>query len=180
MHGSHTMKHTLLNLLVLAGLWVGVLPLRAGVDVDVDPAVEFEQFSSFSWSEGTAAKDPEIEKKIRVAVERELISKGYQRVREAADLTLVVHSALDVERRIDISGQPYWYRYREWGRLDLAEVEVYELDIGTICVDILDAETGHLIWRGLAKEVDARKREDLDMKINRAVEKMFRKFPHRL
>ena len=54
---------------------------------------------------------------------------------------------------------------------------VREIPMGTILVDILDAESRELIWRGTATAAISTKAEKNEKKLNKLVGKMFKKFP---
>ena len=56
---------------------------------------------------------------------------------------------------------------------------VEQIVTGTLVVDMLDATTKAMLWRGIASnEIDAKaKPEDRDKKANKAAAKLFKKYP---
>jgi hypothetical protein len=56
---------------------------------------------------------------------------------------------------------------------------VREILVGTLAVDIVDAQKKQIVWRGLGtKEIDTKaKPEKRDTNINKAVEKIFKNYP---
>ena len=51
--------------------------------------------------------------------------------------------------------------------------------VGTLIVDLFDTRTKQVVWRGTATETLPDKPEKTAEKLNKAVEKMFNKFPPR-
>ena len=49
--------------------------------------------------------------------------------------------------------------------------------VGTVVVDLFDAGTKQMVWRGVARDVLADQPEKNTKKLHKAVEKMFEKFP---
>lgn len=171
------MKRTAVAWLVVPALGLGAAAALAEVTVDWDPAVDFAPYRTFAWREGTPASDPLIEKRVRVAVERELVAKGFKEVREDPDLLVVTHAAVEAERAIEIGDYAYWLAYRGWRRAVPSESRMRELAPGTVIVDVLDGATEALVWRGVGTEIVAKKPVRRDEKIGDAAAKMFRKFP---
>ena len=63
-----------------------------------------------------------------------------------------------------------------WGpRVVRTEVNTYP--VGAIVVDLFDAWTKQLVWRGVARDVLAEDPQKNTKKLHKAVEKMFDKFP---
>lgn len=171
------MRRGVRGILLAIGLMVSVGSLQAGIVVDFDPEVDFATFKTFKWVEGTAAKDPLVEKEIRAAVERELIVKGFREVRESPDVHVLTHASVETERQVDVTEYAYWDAYNEWGRDATDSEEFHKFEIGAFMVDIVDAQSEKLIWRGVCGGAVAKKPEKRDRQIQIGAEKMFRKFP---
>lgn len=168
----------------LIGGWISIAILltinvagAVNVEVDFDPSVDFSQFSSIAWEEGTPAMDPVIERKIHAAIERELIPNGFKEVRENPDLLLITHASLDMGKQIDVGSFDYWPEYPGWKKSLAVTEESYDSQMGVLIVDILDAANHQLIWRGIATGNVAKKPERRDEKLDRTMAKMFRGFP---
>jgi hypothetical protein len=56
---------------------------------------------------------------------------------------------------------------------------VENIPVGTLVVDIYDTSSEHLVWRGLASDQLSDKPEKDTKKVEKAVDKMFAKFPPR-
>lgn len=171
------MKRLAGALIVAPALWLGAAAVLAEVAVDRDPAVDFTGYRTFAWRGGTPASDPLLEKRFRVAVERELVAKGLKEVRDAPDLLVVTHAAVEAGRGIELGDYPYWQAYRGWRRAVEAGGETRELAAGTVIVDLLDGHTEALVWRGVGTEIAAKTPVKRDEKLGEAAAKMFRRFP---
>ena len=67
-------------------LMLSAAQVQAAVAVQAAKTVDFTQFKTFAWKQGTPAADPAIEKMIRETVQKQLLAKGLTRVDSDADL----------------------------------------------------------------------------------------------
>jgi len=172
------MKEMVSFLLVLAAALLMANPASGvEVSVDFDPAVDFSKFRTIGWLEGTAAEDEELERKIHASIERELVPLGLKEVREEPDLLIVTHAAMDLEKKIDVSQFDYWLEYQGWKRPMAVSQETWGANMGLLIVDLLDASTQKLIWRGIATGNVAKKPEKRGEKLDATMAKLFKRFP---
>jgi len=61
----------------------------------------------------------------------------------------------------------------------MATTTVENIPVGTLVVDIYDSNSQHLLWRGLARDQLSDKPDKNTEKLQKAVDKMFEKFPPR-
>jgi hypothetical protein len=160
-------------------LFIG-LPLAtgalAGVSVDYDESVDFSKYATYGWLEGTPAQNPLVQKRIVAAVEREIEAKGLAKATGAPDLLLATHASATSEKRIDVDDYGYSSRGPGWGTTTMS---VRDIAVGTLMVDLIDADSKELVWRSIATQtlggnLDADK---IDKRINKMTAKMFKKFP---
>ena len=149
------------------------------VNVDFDPSVDFSRFKTIGWQEGTPAEDEELERRIHAAIERELIPLGIREVREEPDLLIVTHAAMDVSRAIEVSQFDYWLEYQGWNKPMGVSEEIWEAGMGVLVIDLLDASSGRLIWRGIATGNVAKDPEKRGKKLDATMAKLFKGFPPR-
>jgi hypothetical protein len=154
-----------------------------------DPAVDLTQLQSFEWMEreqpavSRRATREGLDRRIREAVARELSAKGYQSASSGSgQLVLTYHvgldGALDIQM-VNTLPEDRWGIDRGWEFY--TERSYRTLEQGTLVLDMYSAETGKLVWRGVAKaEIDRtqspEKRAEL---VNEAVRKLLREFPDR-
>jgi len=151
---------------------------------DFDPDVDFGRYDTFAWEEADPLPtgDPRLDAnpffvaRIHEAVEAELASRGIQQV--DADPALLVHHHASVRDRLHVYevDRRAGYEVPEYG----PGVEVYQYDEGILLVDIVDAETLRVIWRGWARADVTRALENTEL-LGRLVQEvaraMFREFP---
>lgn len=166
-------KNTVGLLLVLALS----VPTGAGVSVDYDSEADFSGYKTFAWQEGTPAVNPLMHKRVVRSIETQLVSMGMTKSEENPDVFVVYHVALDQDRRVQVDDFGYWGRWR--GPWYGAEVEVFDVQVGTLIVDLLDAGSGDGVWRGAAQQdlPPNPKPEKIEKKLRKVLMKMFRKFP---
>ncbi len=162
---------------VLTALLISTSVL-ARVNVDYDKSADFSKYRTFAWKKGTPSKDPLMEKRIRDAVENELRAKSLNQADGAPDLYVVTHASSRKEQQVHIDNLGYsGYGGRGWYSRGPTRVNVYEIPIGTLMVDLVDAKTNELVWRGLAEKTLSEKPEKVAKLIYKVVKKMFKKYP---
>lgn len=167
----------ILVLILIGGLLVAGVAGAVEVHVDFDPTVDFSSFRMIGWLEGTPADDEELERKIHASIERELIPLGIREVREDPDLFIVTHASMDMEKEIDVTQFDYWVEYEGWKSPMAVSEDSWSSTMGVLVVDLLDARTGRLIWRGIATGNVAKDPEKRGKKLDATMAKMFKGFP---
>jgi Domain of unknown function (DUF4136) len=167
---------------VLFALAVGLLGSSASaqnVSHDYDKSAEFSRFKTYAWVPGTNLKDEINHKRVVAAIDAQLTAKGFRKVEASAhpDLLVAYHATFDKDLRITgfSSG---WGGYRFGGhRSGTATTDT--IVTGTLVVDMVDAQSGSIVWRGVAsKEIDPKASpERREKNINKAAEKLFKSYP---
>jgi hypothetical protein len=173
---------TLLLALSLALVWS--LPAAAGVEVDWDNEVDFSQYKTYAWMDGTPVPNQLMQRRIEAALEAELEGKGLTKATGTPDLYVVSHGSLDEEKSIHSSsfgyaGGPGRRGYRGWGRgrgSMTTTARVTEVEIGNLVVDLVDAGKDELVWRAVGSGT-LKKPEKMEKVIPKAAKKMFKKYP---
>jgi hypothetical protein len=149
------------------------------ITYDFDRTVNFARYRTFAWVTGTSVPDELNDRRIVDAVSAELTRQGLIRVEphERPDLLVAYHASFDTD--LQITGfSSGWGPYR-FGPARTGVARAEEILVGTLAVDLVDARTRTIVWRGTAsKEIDVkadpRKRE---RNINRAAERLFKNYP---
>lgn len=172
------MKHA--AALIAALVLTPVFLLAQKTSFDYDKTANFAAFKTYALKDGTKVDDPLIDNRIVAAIESELAAKGLTESAEKPDVMVIYHLAFDKKQDItaySTGGGPYGYRWGGgWGTTD---VRVNEILVGTLVIDIADANKNEVVWRGMGvKEVDVQaKAEKRDKNINAAVKKILKDFP---
>ena len=166
--------------LFAAGLaLVGTSAAAQDVTYDYDKGAAFSGFKTYAWVPGTNLKDELNHKRVVDAIDAQLAAKGFAKVEASAhpDVFVAYHATFDKDLRITgfSSG---WGGYRFGGSRSGTATTDTILN-GTLVVDIVDAKTGSIAWRGVAsKEIDIKANaEKRDKNIKKTAEKLFKNYP---
>jgi len=153
------------------------------VKVDFDKAANFGAIKTFSIKLGTSWGNQIGEKRVMDEFTEALTAKGWKPVPEGGDAVVVLHGATETKRSLNTfySGGGYGgYGYRGWGGMGgmgTATTTESEYEVATLVVDIFDAKTKSLMWRGSAQDELSDKPEKNVKKLGKASDKMFKEFP---
>jgi hypothetical protein len=152
------------------------------VKTDYDKAADFSKYKSFSAQIATSWNNPFAEKRALEIIENALVAKGWKKADAAsADTHVLIHGATQVKRDLNTfySGGFGGYGYRGYGGMGMgtSSTTVNEYTVGTMVLDIFDAKTKQLLWRGTGSDELSDKADKNQKKIEKATEKMFKNFP---
>ncbi|MBI4887971.1 MAG: DUF4136 domain-containing protein [Acidobacteria bacterium] len=166
----------------------GALALAAGaaacagirVNAYVQRGVDFADYRTYTWApvEQLATGDPRLDNNeffqasVQAAVEKALTARGLEKVQPGPP-DLVVHYHASVTQQVDVGGADERY-----GSCDLCGPAVF--DAGTLTLDLVDARTNRLVWRGWAErsiEGTIDNQQWLERQIGDSVARIFGKFP---
>lgn len=150
------------------------------VTTDWDKSVDFSRYKSFTATVSTTWGSPFGEKRALAEVEKTLVAKGWHKADpSAADALVVINGATEEKKSLNTfyTGAMYsGFRYRGMG-MGSSRTTVDEFTVGTMIVDIFDAKTKTLIWRGIGVDELSDKADKNQKKIANATKDMFKKFP---
>jgi hypothetical protein len=152
------------------------------VQTDYDQEVNIKPYSTYTWAD---SKEIEVknnplyynelnDKRIKTAVEEQLKKKGYTPATGPAEL--VIHYHLVVENQTELRTDPYGFYGPYWLRPGISS---YRYSEGTLIIDIMEAKTNNLAWRGWATSITDSNRAIKEELIQLAVQEIFKKYPHR-
>jgi len=154
---------------------------------DWDRDANFSSYSTYAWlnvptntvggSVKTArTKNTLLDKRIKSAVDREMKAKGLTVDTESPDLLAAYH--VGVEDKVNVTDWGYRYSYDYWG-WGGRNIDVYQYTEGTLIVDLIDAQTKELVWRGAATATldENPSPEKADARIQQAVEGILANYP---
>lgn len=166
--------------LFAAGLALaGTSAAAQSVNYDFDKGAAFSSFKTYAWVEGTIIKDELNHKRVVAAIDAQLAAKGFTKVEASAhpDILIAYHATFDKDLRITgfSSG---WGGYR-FGGTRSGSARTDTILTGTLVVDMVDAKSGSIVWRGVAsKELDPKASpEKRDKSIKKTADKLFKNYP---
>ena len=158
-------------------LFLPVVAQAQKVNVDFDKTTDFSKFKTYSWGQGTPNPNPLGHQRIVAGIESQLALKGLQKVESNADIVVIYHAAAGHETQINTTNMG-GYGYG-WGRYGggTSTTTVQNIPTGELIVDIGDTQSKKFVWRGTARDTLSDKPEKNEKKLNKALTKMFEKFP---
>lgn len=160
----------------------GCATVRAGSYLE--RGADFERYKTYDWgppdrqSTGDPRLDnnPFFEGRVRADVERELAARGFEKTLSGRP-DVHIHYHANVSQRFqarDIESPAV-------GGPDRSRAAFY--DAGTLVVDVVDARTSVLVWRGWAEDgingaID--NQEWMERKVDRTIARILKTFPRHL
>lgn len=166
---------------------LGVALMAAGcstltVSSDWDHTVDFSQYKTFALREGTKAENSIVQNRIDNAVMTTLVSKGLT-PSDDPSLLVYTHTSVSKEKQVNYDNFGYggWYGWDGWGTggWSATSATVQEVPLGTVTVDLVDANKKTLVWRGTASETVTSNDTNSQENIDKAAAKLFESFPPR-
>ncbi|MDB5232256.1 MAG: hypothetical protein JWN76_3061 [Chitinophagaceae bacterium] len=136
--------------------------------VESAPGINFSNYKTFSWSNGTGEKKEDIadndiiDNNIKNTISLQLENKGWKETSQTPDVILDYN--VMVEKKVNRIPEPVYnypythYYYNGWRHrmgymyypADLAIYHTYNVPFkqGTLTVNMVDSKTNQLIWQG--------------------------------
>jgi hypothetical protein len=163
---------------------LGTAALAQDVKVDFDKDANFAAVKTFDIKIGTSWNNQISEKRVTDEIAQSLVEKGWKRVDANPDALVLLHGATEKQKSLNTfySGMGGYggYGYRGWGGMGgmgTATTTTSEYLVGTLVVDIFDAKTKALMYRGTASDELSDKPEKNQKKLAKASDKLFKNFP---
>jgi hypothetical protein len=166
--------------LTICSLTIGGCAVRR-VDSYLARGVNLASYRTYAWrpvqpgATGDVRLDNNeiFQERVLTAVEKQLAARGFEKTMAAPQL--LVHYHASVEQRIDLTELEPWE--------SCAECKPFIYDAGTLMIDLVDARTNDLLWRGWSQSnidgiVDNQRW--LEEQIDETVAKIFERLPFQL
>ncbi|MGI2259793.1 DUF4136 domain-containing protein [Shewanella sp. GXUN23E] len=182
------------NLMLLAvALMLGACS-SVNTNWDYNPAVDFAQFKTFAWAtsvndESEYHLDGLMDARVRKAIDDQLVLKGLTEAPQDK-AQLLVNYLTKVDTKVDVDTFTNYYGYNpyypyygpgwgwggQWGQ---TQTQVREYNVGTLIVDLVDAKTKALVWRGSIADIirDKKTPQERTEFINKAVADIMANYP---
>jgi hypothetical protein len=160
------------TLIGTAGLLLSTSAWAQDVTYDYDKTADFSKLTTYAWVNGTPVADEINHQRIVGAVDSQLALKGVHKVDAIANADLLVTYHAVITHDVAVNGTRVGYA--RWG-----SARVEDVPVGSLIVDIMDARTHAVVWRGVAtRDLDVKaSAEKREKNINKAAEKLFKNYP---
>jgi hypothetical protein len=150
------------------------------VKTDYDRSADFSQYKTYSW-EKVQTQDPLWVGRIKDAVNTALTAKGWTQVQSGGNVAIVAMEMTKNQQTLNtfydgFGGGWGWRRFGGGGFGD-ATTTTENYKVGTLIVDLFNANGKNLIWRGSASDTLSDKSEKNIKNLDKGVQKMFDHFP---
>ncbi len=157
---------------------------RMTVSSHVERGLDFSRYHSYDWGPADALptgdprldRDPFFKDRVQGAVEKALAARGFA-LAAAETPDILIHYHANIRQRLDVNQIDRMFGYC-WPGNCPPDVVVFEA--GTLVIDVIDAHTNRLIWRGWAQQSVEDLLHDHDRMastIDDAVNRMFMRLP---
>ena len=159
-------------------VFAGSIAVAQTVTYDFDKATDFSKFKIYAWTSGSTLSDELNHERVVHAVDSELVRKGFVSVEPDGGADVLVAYDVRFERDLEFNGSSTgWGPYGIGTRM--GTVRAQEVLVGTLTVEMTNAVTKKVVWRGIASmDIDKTASPEKRQKsINKAVEKIFKNYP---
>jgi hypothetical protein len=146
------------------------------VKTDYDRSANFSRYKTYSW-EKVQTQDPLWVDRIKEAVNAALTAKGLTLVESNADVAIVAIEMTKNQHTLNTFYDGFGGGWRWGGGFGDATTTVDNYKVGTLIVDLFDAHTKTLLWRGSSSDTLSDKSDKNIKNLDKGVQKMFDHFP---
>lgn len=165
-------------LLVAWVFFTGSPSFAQQVKTDYDRNADFSQYRTYSW-EKVQTPNPLLVDRIKGAVNAALAAKGWIQVESGGDTSIVAIAMTRDQQTLNTfyDGFGGGWRWRGFGGFGESTTTVDTYKVGTLVLDLFDAKTKNLVWRGVSSDTLSDKSDKNIKNLNKGVQKMFQHFP---
>ena len=150
------------------------------VDITTDRTADFSRYRTFTIEVATSWGNPIGERHLIEELTAGFAGRGWtQDTSGSPDVRILVHGATEEKKRLDTfyTGGYGGYGGWGWGGVGSSTTMTSEYTEGTLVVDIFDAGTKTLVWRGVAQDELKGKQSKREKQATKAVTKLLKDFP---
>jgi len=146
------------------------------VKTDYDRSADFSQYRTYSW-EKVQTQDPLWVDRIKEAVNAALTAKGLTPVESGGQIAIVAVEMTQNQRTLNTFYDGFGGGWRWGGGFANATTTVDTYKVGTLVIDLFDANTKKIVWRGSSSDTLSDKSDKNIKALDKGVQKMFDHFP---
>jgi len=151
---------------------------NAQVNTDYDHSANFASYKTYSWLK-VQAGDSLWDDRLQQDVDAQLAAKGWVKVASGGNAMVSAFRSTQEQKTLDTfyNGFGGGWRWRGFGGTGLSTTTTEITKVGNVVVDIFDAQTQKLLWRGKDSD-DLSSNADKNVeKLRKDINNMFKRFP---
>src|SRR5882724_6162635 len=148
------------------------------VKTDYDHNANFGQYKTYSW-EKVQTKDPLMVDRIKDAANAALTAKGWTQVDSGGDVSVMAIEITQNQQTLNTfyDGFGGGRRWGGFGGFGDATTTTETYKVGSLVVDVFDAKTKNLVWRGSSSDTLSNNADKNTKNLDKGAQKMFAHFP---
>jgi len=171
-------------------LFLAIIELNCtrNIQIEREPNIAIDQYRTYGWNTlvATNAAHPlyssvELNQTLMREIDKNLAKNGFHRNIATPDFLVDFHIYVEEQKFQNLVCGAGFYRGERY-LTDLSQrtycesPEIVKYDDGTLIIDIVDAQTGQLVWRGAAGEIIDNPAYATEI-FRKKVKRILRKFP---
>ncbi|RXH53999.1 DUF4136 domain-containing protein [Granulicella sibirica] len=187
---TSSLRSNVLTAIIAASLSTVMIASAAAqqVSTDYDHKANFQQYHTFSIFK-LQASNPLVEQRLHDALVHDLTARGLTMVPQGGDLAITAIGSRKNQQEYNtfyegLGGGGFGWRGRGFGGFGggfgdegVTNTQVINVPLGSLVVDVYDGSKHQLLFRGVANDTLSNKEEKNSKKLQKAVDKIFDKFP---
>jgi Domain of unknown function (DUF4136) len=171
------MKQKLSILLLGIALLGGAATLNAQVKTDYDHNANFASYKTYSWIK-VQSGDSLWDGRIQQDVDAQLAAKGWTKVDSNGDAAVSAFRSTQNQQSLETfyNGFGGGWRWRGGG-MGISTTTTEVTKVGNLVVDVFDAHTHNLLWRGQDSQDLSSNADKNIQKLQKDINSMFKHFP---
>jgi hypothetical protein len=153
---------------------VSAVSLAQQVSVNYNKSQSFSQYHTYTWASDNAnqIQNSILAQQAKSDIDNAMQGKGFQLVPESQNPDIILTAS---------GGMKQQTSYQAWGMRGIGGgmggITPEQNVIGTMIVDLYDAKTKSLVWRGIAQDTLSNNGNKNSQMVSKAVVKMFKQWP---
>jgi len=165
--------------LVILVIVAAVSASAMDIYVDYDRSGRFSWYKTYAWMDtdetSLEGHNDLMHSRIKTAIMQQLSQGRMTENTENPDLYVTYHAGS--RQAVYVDPVAFGYGFGSgWGGLGVSTARSSTYEQGTLVIDIWEAETKKLVWRGVAVDAFSDNPDKADKMINKAIEKMISKW----
>jgi hypothetical protein len=144
------------------------------VSVNYNKSQSFSQYHTYTWASDNAnqIQNSILAQQAKSDIDSAMQGKGFQLVQESANPDIILTASGGMKQQTSYSAMGM----RGFGG-GMGTITPEQNVIGTMIVDLYDAKTKSLVWRGIAQNALTNNGNKNSQMVSKAVVKMFKQWP---